>query len=423
MIERMMRRAGQRLNRLLGSESSQSIVPPTSVPELTPCVPRRDDAGGRRINLLLPSINAGHYFGGIHTAVQFYRSLCRHYPQSRIILLDAAPDAEALQRFGDHVLVPSETAGGAARQVVPFSDRYGRTLPVCAGDTWVCTGWWTAYAAQRIAAWQQSQFGEEGRITYLIQDFEPGFYAWSSRSAMALSTYRPERDIAVFNTAMLAGYFDENRLRYRDRWVFEPTLNAGLRNALESARGNPLPRRRRILVYARPSTPRNAFELLCEGLRAWGWSDPAAREWEVVAVGELARDIDLGPFVMKAMGKLAIADYGELLSTSGIGVSLMISPHPSYPPLEMSAFGMGVITNGFAGKDLSSWGAGIRSFDELRPEAIAESLSLESARWEARNMAAYPVMAPEHGFLQPGGLDAIADEVVSTLSKKAPGSA
>lgn len=36
------------------------------------------------------------------------------------------------------------------------------------------------------------------------------------------------------------------------------------------------------------------------------------------------------------------------------GISLMSSPHPSYPPLEMSVFGIKVITNNYSNKDLSS---------------------------------------------------------------------
>src|SRR4051794_20445135 len=90
----------------------------TSIPEITPCVPRLDASEDIRLNILLPSINAAHYFGGIHTAVMLYQSLCRHFPRSRIILLDAEPDAEALSRFHDHVLVSCDEESDAPRQIV-----------------------------------------------------------------------------------------------------------------------------------------------------------------------------------------------------------------------------------------------------------------------------------------------------------------
>ncbi|MGM3262839.1 hypothetical protein ACS22S_28050, partial [Klebsiella pneumoniae] len=76
--------------------------------EITPCTPRHDPWEGKRLNLVLPSINKQHYFGGIHTAVLIYRELCRFVPASRIILVDSSPDEEALSRFSDHLLVPAD---------------------------------------------------------------------------------------------------------------------------------------------------------------------------------------------------------------------------------------------------------------------------------------------------------------------------
>ncbi|RYG98414.1 MAG: hypothetical protein EON58_07195, partial [Alphaproteobacteria bacterium] len=225
--------------------------------------------------MLLPSINAQHYFGGIHTAVQLYRAMLPQFDRSRIVLIDSAPESEALARFEDHRLLQSDLDDGSTpRQLVAFNDRYGKTLPVQAEDYWLATSWWTAYAAQRMAEWQRREFGREGVLAYMIQDFEPGFYPWSSQYAMALSTYRPHKDMAVFNTALLADHFRSTGLVYSRALEFEPTLNAGLRPLLELTGAAAAPRKKRIVVYGRPSTPRNGFELLCEGLRAWGWSDP-----------------------------------------------------------------------------------------------------------------------------------------------------
>jgi O-antigen biosynthesis protein len=381
------------------------------VAETTPCNARPSDGQGRRLNLLLPSINARHYFGGIHTAVQLYRALGKHFPATRIVLVDSAPDAVALERFGDHTLVDCAADSVANHQIVPFNDRYGRTIPVGAGDCWLTTAWWTTYSAQRLAAWQQQTFGIAGRLINLIQDFEPGFYPWSSQSALALSTYHPDKDVAVFNTRLLADYFELQGLAYQHRFVFEPTLNEGLRQPLAEVRANPQPRQRRIVVYARPSTPRNAFELLCEALRAWGWSDAASSQWEVLAAGELTADLDLGPFKIRALGKLDLPDYAQLLATSAIGVSLMISPHPSYPPLEMAAFGMGVVSNRFANKNLALFSPNIRSAENFSPEAIARAIRDEVAAWEARQMMPTSVMAKEHQFLAPDGFDDLAESI------------
>lgn len=419
-MKAVLRSVAYRMAKTLGLTSSAAatkdgvaIQVATAVAETAPCSARPSGRQGRRLNLLLPSINARHYFGGIHTAVQLYRALERHFPATRIVLVDSAPDAAALERFGDHTLVDCAADSAVSHQIVPFNDRYGRTLPVGEGDCWLTTAWWTTYSAQRLAAWQRQQFGAAGRLINLIQDFEPGFYPWSSQSALALGTYRPDRDVAVFNTSLLADYFELQGLAYQQRFVFEPTLNDGLRQSLADVRANPQSRLRRMVIYARPSTPRNAFELLCEALRTWGWSDPTSQQWEVLAAGELTADLDLGPFKIRALGKLDISDYAQLLATSAIGVSLMISPHPSYPPLEMAAFGMGVVTNRFANKDMALFSSNIRSAENFSPEAIARSIQDEVAAWEAREMMPMSILPQEHPFLAKDNFGELAELIVA----------
>lgn len=409
-IARFMRPKLKRFESLGGP-----IAPITSVVETTAVTPRASSFGQRRLNILVPSVNMRHYFGGIHTAMQVFEEMAKCFPACRIILTDAAPDAEALHRFASYDPIDSSTDSDASRQIVAFADRYEKTLPVSQHDVWLVTAWWTAYAAQRLADWQRLSFGVAGKLGYIIQDFEPGFYPWSSQSAMALATYRPALDLAIFNTTLLAEYFDAQGLRYEKSVVFEPTINDGLRSALEKMRTTTTQRKKQIVIYARPSTPRNAFALICEALRVWGWSDPRAREWEVLAPGELTEDLDLGPVSLRAMGKLGIQEYSALLSTSAVGLSLMVSPHPSYPPLEMAAFGMGVVTNGFANKDLSSFAPGVRSVGVMSPEALASALARECAEWIDRDMAPYPVLGGDHPFLGTGGFASVAEDGVKAM--------
>jgi hypothetical protein len=413
------RRAARYASRWLGryGSYSEAAVPQltTSVAETTPVTPRESMFAAHRLNLLVPSINAQHYFGGIHTAIQVFEEMSRQFQACRIVLTDSTPDAAALARFSSYRLVDAAVDSDALRQVVPFADRYGKTLPVARGDHWLATAWWTAHAAQRAAAWQGKTYGTEGRLAYMIQDFEPGFYPWSSQSAMALATYRPSRDVGIFNTSLLADYFEAQGIGYTERLVFEPTINDGLREALAHARKNQAPRKRRIVVYARPSTPRNAFTLICEALRLWGWSDPLSQEWEIVAPGELSGDMDLGPVRLRALGKLGIDAYADLLATSAVGLSLMVSPHPSYPPLEMAAFGMGVVTNGYANKDLSSFSPNIRSVAVMSPEAIAEALSSQCHAWSERAMHPAQVMDAAHPFLLQGGFGELGERASSAM--------
>lgn len=414
-----VRRIARRLRREAPPPPAPVPAPaiPVHVGEITPCAARAAADRGPRLNLLLPSINAQHYFGGIHTAVVLYRALCAHFPRSRIVLMDSVPDAAALARFPDHALAPADEESEAARQVTPFSDRNGRTLPVEPQDVFLATAWWTAHAAQRLQQWQQQHLGTARQLAYLIQDFEPGFYPWSSQSALALATYRPDRDLGIFNTQLLADYFAMQGLRYARAWAFEPTLNQGLRRHLaEAAARGAAPRDRRIVVYGRPSTPRNGFELICEALRHWGATDPDAARWEIVAPGEIATAIDLGPVRVQALGKLQIDEYAKLLATSAVGLSIMISPHPSYPPLEMAAFGMRVVTNAFANKDLSRFSANIRSVGSVAPEAIAAALASACAEHERAAGAPAAAFGADHPFLAEEGFSELAAQVARAWS-------
>ena len=109
-------------------------------------------------------------------------------------------------------------------------------------------------------------------------------------------------------------------------------------------------------MYGRPGKPRNAFPLIVDGLRAWVERRDDAGDWEFVSAGQAHEPVDLGRGVrMVSSGKLELDAYADLLRTSAIGISLMASPHPSYPPLEMASLGMLVLTNRFGAKDLSTW--------------------------------------------------------------------
>ena len=67
-------------------------------------------------------------------------------------------------------------------------------------------------------------------------------------------------------------------------------------------------------------------------------------------------------------------EYAKILEESYAGISLMASPHPSYPPLEMASFGVKVITNTFANKDLKDFNENIISMNSISPDLVAQKL-------------------------------------------------
>jgi hypothetical protein len=176
-----------------------------------------------------------------------------------------------------------------------------------------------------------------------------------------------------------------------------------------------LHKQRTILVYGRPGTDRNAFPLLVAGLRAWVAGDPASAQWRLVSAGEAHDDLDLGRGVrVQSLGKLPLEAYADLLATSAVGVALMISPHPSYPPLEMAAFGCRVVTNRFANKDLSALSAQIQSVERLDPAGIAAGIARACSAAERDCLRA--ALPPRLGaFLAAGDPFAFANELANML--------
>jgi hypothetical protein len=329
---------------------------------------------GHRLNLVVPSLQSGVVFGGVQTALDLFEAIGASSERLRIVTLGALDESVAGRSVGYEQTGADEDAD-VPRQLVSIAGD-AASLPVGPGDVFVATFWTTADLVIRIAAWQAETFGGgPGRFGYLIQDFEPGFYPWSANHLLALATYRaPIATTAIFNTSLLQRYFHDAGFTFAHESAFEPRLAGGLRAVL--ARPAPGPRERRIVLYGRPRTPRNAFPLLVDALRAWRAQEPDGSDWSVVSVGQAHPDIDIGGgTIVRSLGKLELEAYGELLRRSSIGLSFMVSPHPSYPPLEMAHFGMLVLTNRFAAKDLASWHSNIASLDDASIEGAAAALA------------------------------------------------
>ena len=350
----------------------------TYIEEIVPYIFRKCDREKKRINLLLPSINPEHVFGGIWTAIKFFEKLAYHTGyDKRIILTDSQPTQEAVEQYKEsYEFVEWNKDSAAESQIVPYSERYYRNIPVSDKDYFVFTGWWTAHCAHE--AYEQFELIEgitPNPFIYLIQDFEPGFYAWSTRYVLAESTYRNRYpQIAVFNTELLQEYFHINGFTFFKEFAFNPVLNTGLKKKLYEI-NNSIHKKKQILIYGRPGTERNAFKLIVAVLRKWVTIQEDISEWNILSAGEKHEDIDLGKEKkLISLGKLTIEEYAEVLKDSYAGISLMVSPHPSYPPLEMSVFGVNVITNIFANKDLKGFNDHVISVHDLNPCQIAVTL-------------------------------------------------
>ncbi len=340
---------------------------------------RKSNFDEPRLNLLVPSINPEHVFGGISTALNFFEQLVeRTGYASRIILTDALPSREGINRYGKKYRYVRCTKDCDARhQLVPYSDRWNRSIPVSSKDIFVFTGWWTAFCTQEAYPRFESETGiKPNPFIYFIQDYEPGFYPWSTRYLLADSTYRNEnKQIAVFNSKLLYEFFKGKNYKFYREYAFDPVLNTGLRKVLLENENKDITKKKQIIVYGRPSVDRNAFSLVVSSLRKFVEKMDQPENWTFISAGEYHDKVDIGKGrFLTSVGKVTIEEYARLMMESYAGISLMSSPHPSYPPLEMSEFGVKVITNTYDNKDLSQFNRNIISVSNVSPDNIASHL-------------------------------------------------
>lgn len=331
-----------------------------------------------RLNLVVPSLNDKHVFGGIATALRCFEAIGNNLGcEMRIIIIDAELNQKAKEKYGKIYRIVSPEKNSSARyQIVSMVNRKNRKMPVSEKDQFMFTSWWSAYIIQsEYRNWMQSKRLNPMPFLYLIQDYEPGFYAWSSNYLMAESTYRCEYpQYAIFNSHELRDYVLNKGYSFEKVFCFEPVLNSSLKKRVKNL-DKTLFKRKQILVYGRPSVDRNAFGLLVESLKRWVKIQENVDSWTILSAGEQHAPVSLGEGIyLESVGKLSIDEYAKVLEESYAGISLMVSPHPSYPPLEMAVFDVKVITNNYSNKNISAFSKNITSVDNVSPVFIAQTL-------------------------------------------------
>lgn len=161
------------------------------------------------------------------------------------------------------------------------------------------------------------------------------------------------------------------KYKLRDASFIPYRMNARIDQVLA-----PLPRERRILVYGRPIVSRNTYEIICEALFQWQQREAiVASRWRIVSLGESFDPRWTVPVQnMEIGGKASLEDYADHLNRAAIGVSLMISPYPSYPPPKMAEAGVLTVTNKYGQKNLSRRFPEIISIEHVDAELLADAI-------------------------------------------------
>ena len=318
-------------------------------------VPRMD-APQASINLLIPTLNPAEAFAGVGTAMDLGLGLAARGHRVRMIATDMPMVSEpASRRFILARLDAAHKDSGAADRLTLCCGVMGQTdtaapeLPSHIDDTFIATAWWSAHVAQTLIA---NHGYTQPRIGYLIQDFEPNFYAWGGEFADAMASY-DMNILPVFNTTLLRAYFKDLGFGFADddALAFRPSIDV---TRYSSGARVPATGPRKLALYGRPEVARNMFPLALEAREAFVVAQNLGPDdIEIVSAGMAHAPVDLANGVtVKSVGKLPWEAYPGFLLGLDLGLSLMYSPHPSHPPLEMAASGVRVVTNDFGPKRL-----------------------------------------------------------------------
>ncbi len=336
-------------------------------------------SGRPALNVLLPSLSVSRMTGGPNTVLQLTARAAQKGVRIRYLSCLGPPEREKSLLYRHLKSIIGESL---LERNIEFCGIDPRESPFEIGgyDGFCATFWPTAYVAERAM-----EKIRRNRFLYVIQDYEPAFYPWSTEFSSALQTYSMNFQ-AVVNEGLLLEFFRTHRIgRFsksefiRETVTFEP--------AVDRTKFFPEPARNKIpsklLFYARPSRPRNLFAIGLDALRiaikAGAFSD---KRWRFVSMGERIADLNLGRnATLRNQTWKSYEDYAASMRETDILLSLMLSPHTSYPPLEGAVCGAKVVTNTFDVKTkekLSGLSANIVAAD-AKPESVAEALG-EAAR-------------------------------------------
>jgi len=375
---------------LTGSRGTSSAFY-NSIPEIYPVLTSRSENERVRFNILLPTAKPEKIYGGVATALKIASQMISGLPPDcdiRVIITSDSVGRESVteisKRLGKTFIInkPNEDVTGFS--VTDLYEWKFVPMSIRENDIYFTTAWWTANLGFRLQDSQKLMFGNSYDLVYLIQDFEPGFYAWSNHYALSEATYRKgQKTLALINSEELFNFMAA-KYKFKNLFVIPYTINEDIADAIKVC-----PKEKILLVYGRPTVARNCFETIVEALRLWQLSAPSINtKYEIKFVGEYFSDTLIAELENAlVLGKLPLSEYADLLSRAAIGVSLMVSPHPSYPPLEMSFAGCITITNCYENKNLSLNNDNILSIEELSPERLALELERATLRFESASRA------------------------------------
>jgi hypothetical protein len=307
---------------------------------------------GPRVTIVTESINTGSLYGGVGTAIIFGALLAQRLGGNLRLVTRGEPPvatnvATVLQTSG------ISWSGNMEFLYSPIISG-GHDVPFSCDDLFLTTNWWTIPATRRAVPAKQ--------IIALVQEDERMFYPLGDDHLVCAETLSDPSLLYVVNSNLLLRHLQSEGMT-PGGIAFEPAFP----NVTYYIERRPEQNTKwKFFFYARPNNLRNLYwrgvAAIATALEE-GVFDP--EKWDFFFVGKDAAELVLPRGVRpRVMHDLPWPEYGALVRRIDVGLSLMYTPHPSYPPLDLAASGAVVVTNRFGSKaDLSRFSPNILCVD------------------------------------------------------------
>ncbi len=319
-----------------GVQTSQSILRRHSA-RWAPLPIFFNERAAPTLTILTDSVDPNSLFGGVATAIVVGTFIARRLnARLRLVTRDVAPDPAVLS----NILRAHRVDWDGPSDFVHLPTEAQRPLSLGEKDVVLTTSWWGTRATLGSVS--------ASRVVYLLQEDERMFYPFGDlrlRCSELLS--EPSLSILV-NTRQLFDHLSDGpdalpRFRERAHW-FKPAFPSFPRpNGPKPSRNG----KQNFFFYARPNNERNLYwrglEVLNAAMRE---GILVADEWNIHFVGRKLPDIELPCGIKPSVwARLPWSEYANLVSQMDLGLCLMDTPHPSYPPLDLAASGAAAVTN------------------------------------------------------------------------------
>lgn len=287
----------------------------------------------KRLNLVTDTIESSSLLGGVATALIIATKFAEQFNyELRIITRTTTINPLNYQNI---IKLNGLTL---PKKVSYYSDCGNEDfkLELSPNDVFLATSWWSAAAIKKTSL--------RTRFFYILQEVETFFYPHGVEHYLCSRIMKDQNIDFIVNSHYLYDYFKVHESNIVENGIcFEPAFSRELYQPGDFEKKE----KYKLFFYARPNNPRNLYSYgyyLLNLAAKNGVID--SKRWEIYFAGQ---EIDSVCFdsniIVHCLGQLSWEEYTVFLRKVDLAVSLMYTPHPSYPPYDVACSGGVVVTN------------------------------------------------------------------------------